>query len=678
MANGRRNGKAAVPAEDKKQITKKGLKHVWGIFSFVLPYKGTFLVGMVFLILSTGATLTFPYFLGQLIDVASPPPAVEQQVRTYQEQLRSGKQLDRQAIDALKNAKSLEDSQWQETLTELSQKLDRGEALVSSDLEALLATKESRQAEALGNILNSGSINSVALALVIVLALQGLFSFLRIYLFAQVSERGMADIRSALYQKIMALPLVFFEKRRVGELTSRIASDVTQLQDMLSYTLAEFLRQILTLVIGIVLISLVSGKLTLFMLATFPMLVIAAMLFGRFIRKLSKKAQDQLATSNAIVEETFQAISVVKAFTNEWRESMRYKASLQAVVQTALKAATYRGIFVSFIFIALFGGIILVIWRGALMIQGGEIAIGQLLSFLLYTAFIGGSVAGMGNLYGQIQKTIGASERILEILGEQPEFSLEAPGPIPQLKGDINFSSVTFAYPTRPDITVLDNLSLHISQGKKVALVGQSGAGKSTITRLLMRFYALQSGQILLDGKSLASYELPVLRGNIGVVPQEVILFGGTIRENIAYGKPQASEEEILEAAEKSYAWEFIQNFPEKLDTLVGERGIQLSGGQRQRIAIARAILKDPAILILDEATSSLDAESESYVQAALEELMQGRTTLVIAHRLSTIRKVDTICVLENGRIVEQGSHQELTQKDNGSYSHLLKLQLES
>ena len=622
MANGRRARRGDVPSEDKQRITKNGLKHIWGIFSFIIPYKWTFLLGMVFLLLSTGATLTFPYFLGELIDSASPF------------------------------------------------------GILNPELPEVSPTPEENP-EAQNNLLAPSQINQVAIALVIVLALQGLFSFMRIYLFAQVSERGMADIRSSLYQKIMSLPMVFFEQKRVGELTSRISSDVTQLQDMLSYTLAEFLRQVLTLAIGIVLISWVSPRLTLFMLATFPFLVIAAMVFGRFIRKLSKKAQDELAVSNTLVEESFQAISVVKSFTNEWIEALKYKKSLNAVVKTSLKAATFRGVFVSFIFIALFGGIILVIWRGAHMIQAGEIETGQLLSFLLYTAFIGGSVAGMGNLYGQIQKTVGASERILEILARDPELDLEEPKGIPSLSGAVSFDRVNFAYPARPDIEVLKDFSLSIQPGEKVALVGQSGAGKSTIVKLLLRFYDIQTGKIHIDGKAIESYELPVLRGNIGIVPQEVILFGGSIRENIAYGKPQASEAEIQKAAEQAYAWQFIKEFPEGLDTVVGERGIQLSGGQRQRVAIARAILKNPSILILDEATSSLDAESERFVQAALDELMRNRTTLVIAHRLSTIRNVDTICVLDAGKIIEMGSHQELSQQEEGAYKHLLKLQLE-
>ncbi|MEZ4826912.1 MAG: ABC transporter transmembrane domain-containing protein [Bacteroidia bacterium] len=580
---------------DKKKITREGLKQLSGIYKYILPYRWYFVLGLVFLMLSTGATLSFPYFLGNLVDA-----------------------------------------------------------------------------------LSGDQINQTALVLGGILSIQALFSFLRIYLFAQVSERAMADIRKDLYQRIITLPIPFFEQRRVGELNSRISADVTQLQDMLSYSLAEFLRQILTFFIGVViLVVMISTKLTLFMMGTFPIIIIAALIFGRFIRKLSKTTQDLLAESNTIVEETFQSVTIVKAFANELLETRKYQGALGKVVKTALKAAAFRGAFVSFIFVALFGGIILVIWFGAHMINSGEIEVGQLVSFILYTTFIGGSVAGMGDLYSQLQKTIGASERIREILGETPELILgETETPAAKIEGNIEFRNVDFAYPARPEVNVLKDFSLNIEAGKKIALVGQSGAGKSTVTQLLMRFYPINEGEITVDGQNVSSYDLAAYRKNLGVVPQEVILFGGSIRENIAYGKPTASDAEIEAAAKKANAWDFIQGFPEKLDTIVGERGIKLSGGQRQRIAIARAILKDPAILILDEATSSLDAESESLVQAALNQLMEGRTTLIIAHRLSTIRQVDQIYVLNEGKIIEAGTHEELSGLAQGAYNNLLKLQL--
>jgi ABC transporter fused permease/ATP-binding protein len=525
------------------------------------------------------------------------------------------------------------------------------------------------------------NINLIALGLFGVFLLQGVFSFFRVFFFAQVSENAVANIRQALYSKFVRLPITFYEKRRVGEITSRITSDVAQVQDSFSTTLAELFRQILTLIGGVVIILIVSVKLSLFMLGTFPVLVLLALLFGRKIKKLSKQTQDELATTNVIVEETMQGIQVVKAFTNEMFEIGRYRNSLQKVVRLALHAAYYRGAFVSFVIVGLFGGVTLVIWYGASLVQAGELTIGDLFSFILYTVFIGASVGGLGDMYGRVQSSLGASERILEILDETDEPSSMAdelvPAAFPRLRGDISYENVIFSYPTRPDITVLKEVSFSIRSGEKVALVGPSGAGKSTIAQLLMKFYELAEGRITVDGKDIRQYPLPALRHNIGIVPQEVLLFGGTIRENIAYGRPGASEEEIAAAAEKANAYEFIQSFPEGMDTVVGERGIKLSGGQRQRIAIARAILRNPSILILDEATSSLDSESEKLVQEAMDELMKDRTTIIIAHRLATIRKADKILVVENGQIVEQGSHEDLTLQENGLYAHLIKLQFE-
>ncbi|SNC67192.1 ABC-type multidrug transport system, ATPase and permease component [Hymenobacter gelipurpurascens] len=524
------------------------------------------------------------------------------------------------------------------------------------------------------------TINQIALGFALLILLQGLFSFGRIWLFTQVSEFTVRDIRQALYQQFVSLPIPYFEKNRVGAITSRITSDVGIIQDSFSLTLAELFRQVMTLVAGIVFIMVVSVKLSMFMLLTFPPIVVLAMVFGKKIRVLAKTTQDELAKTNVIVEETLQGINTVKAFTNEQFETARYTASLTKTVRAALKSNLYRGGFVSFVIIGLFGGIVLVLWRAATLVQAGQMTIGDLTQFALYTMFIGASVAGLGELYGKVQSTLGASERILEILDEptEPTHQLRATGLAPlQVRGDIDYRHVAFRYPTRPDLAVLKDISFDIQAGEKIALVGPSGAGKSTIVQLLMQFYELSSGQILVDGREIGQYDLTELRRHIGIVPQETILFGGTIRENIAYGKVGSSDEEIIQAARKANAWQFISSFPEGLDTLVGERGVKLSGGQRQRVAIARAILKNPAILILDEATSSLDSESEKLVQGAMDELMQDRTSIIIAHRLSTIRKVDKILVIDGGRIVEQGSHDELAHNDNGIYSKLLKLQFE-
>lgn len=517
-------------------------------------------------------------------------------------------------------------------------------------------------------------INGIAFVLIGILFIQSIFSFFRVWLFAKVSENSMRDIRVALYERLVRLPMTFFDQRRTGELISRITSDVTMLQDTFSITLAELLRQIITLFAGIIFLFYTTPRLTLFMLITIPVLVVIAMIFGKFIRKLSKKTQDHLASANVVVEETLQSIVTVKSFTGEAYEINRYRNKLNSVVAVALKAAGFRGAFISFIIFALFGGIVAVIWYGATLVSAGDMSVGDLVSFVLYTTFIGGSIAGLGDIYGQVQKAIGSSERVLEILNEATEKQTGTAF-LGHMKGSIRFDKVSFHYPTRPEYRVLNELSLHAEPGEKIALAGHSGAGKSTIIQLLLKFYEVGSGSILLDDKSITDWDPQGLRKNIGMVPQEVLLFGGSIRENIRYAKPDASDEELLQAAKQANALEFIDKFPEGLDTLVGERGIKLSGGQRQRIAIARAILKDPAILILDEATSSLDAETESLVQEALDKLMKGRTTIIIAHRLSTIRKVDRIYVIKDGQVIEEGNHESLSSKEGGHYAHLVNLQ---
>ncbi len=521
-------------------------------------------------------------------------------------------------------------------------------------------------------------INEVTIFFFLVLIIQAILSFFRIYTFAQVSEKAMRDVRQTLYSKIITMPIFHFEKRRVGELMSRITSDITQLQDVLSITLAEFFRQVFTLVGGIALITYLSWKLTLFMLATFPVLVIAAIIFGKFIRKISKKSQDELAATNIIVEETFQSIQAVKSFTNESYEVNRYTSSLNRVIEAALKAATMRGAFVSFVIFALFGGIVGVVWYGASLVAEGDMILADLLTFIFYTAFIGGSVGGLGDIYAQLQKTIGSSDRILEILQDPSEIDLkkeENPNPIEF--GKISIEDLHFTYPSRPTVEVLKGISITIEPGQKIAIVGTSGTGKSTLAQLMMRFYEPNAGQIKLNGRDIQEYTVSTWRRMLALVPQEVLLFGGTIKENIAYGKPGASNEEIEHAAEQAYAKEFIESFPEKWDTMVGERGVKLSGGQRQRIAIARAILRNPKFLILDEATSALDSESEKSVQSALEELMKNRTSLIIAHRLSTIRSADQIIVMEEGRIMEQGNHDALMKIKNGVYRNMVTLQTE-
>ncbi len=511
------------------------------------------------------------------------------------------------------------------------------------------------------------------------LLIQGFVSYFRITMFAKVSEYGIADVKQALYQKLTSLPIPFFEKTRVGELVSRINSDVEKLYSTFSITLAEFVRQVLVLVSGILILTLTTWRLSLVMLATFPLIVIGAMVFGRFIRKMAKERQSQIADTNIILNETMMAINAVKAFTNEWFEVSRFGKANMKSVETSMKFAAWRAIFATFIVVILFGALFFVLWQGATMLQAGEITAGELIMFFTYTAIIGGSIAGLGNFYTELVGAIGATERVREILNTPSEVEVKNRPILPEnrLKGDIQFQNVKFRYPTREDVEVLRGVNLTIKAGQKVALVGASGAGKSTIMQLVLRFHENQDGSILVDGKPMKDYDITEYRQNLALVPQEVLLFGGTIKENILYGKPDATDEEVIEAAKKSNSWDFIRMFPEGLETIVGERGIKLSGGQRQRIAIARAILRDPSILLLDEATSSLDAESEKVVQDALNLLMENRTSIIIAHRLATIREVDKIYVLDGGQIVEEGTHEELSEKENGIYANLAKLQFD-
>lgn len=597
------NASAVTPdtePNEKPRISRKNIKSFRRLFTYINPYKGTFIIGLFFLLLSTGTTLAFPYLASLLADVQNIAP--DQQTHY---------------------------------------------------------------------------LRQIGLAMIVLLVAQGVFSYLRIVLFTIVSEGSMADLRRDLYNKLITLSIPFFEERRVGELTSRITSDVTQLQSAISINLAELLRQLATLLAGIVVIFYTSPKLTGIMLSTFPVGIAAAVGFGRYIRKLSRQTQDILADSNVIVEETLQSVQAVKAFTNEWYEAARYQKSMERFVAVAVRTAKFRGAFVSLLISVVFGGIILVLWFGATYVQAGDMTIGELLRFMLYTLFIGGSIAGTADLFSNMQKAMGASERVFQVLDEQSEVQHLSPIKKETINGSIVYDNVQFSYPTRPDMAILRGLSLQIEPGQKIALVGHSGAGKSTVIQLLMRFYTASAGEIRINSVNINKFDITHLRANIGIVPQDVLLFGGTIAENIRYGRPNATDAEVTEAAKRANAWEFISTFPDAMQTMVGERGVKLSGGQRQRIAIARAILKDPAILILDEATSSLDAESESLVQAALDELMKNRTTIIIAHRLATVRNVDCIYVLDEGRVAEAGTHTELSTKQSGIYQNLLRLQFD-
>ncbi|MGB0369083.1 MAG: ABC transporter ATP-binding protein [Flavobacteriales bacterium] len=523
-------------------------------------------------------------------------------------------------------------------------------------------------------------IDRIALFLLIVFILQAVFSFFRIYLFVNVTEHVLADLRKDTYNKLIRLPMSFFSQNRVGDMNSRIATDINMLSDTFTTVVAEFLRQFMLIVGGIAFLAYTSVELTLVMLGIVPLVAIFAVVFGRIIRRISKETQDRIAESNTIVEETLAGITNVKSFANEMFESIRYANSTDAIIEKALQGAKARGFFASFIILALFGSIVGVIWYGARLVNQDEMSFGNLIQFVLYSVFVGASIGGIAEMYAQIQKAIGAAERILEIMDEVPEpyEALNSNIGNTAISGHLKFENVQFRYPSRADIDVLKGVSFKADKGETIALVGPSGSGKSTIASLVLRFYDPNSGTITIDGIDSKEMGLEFLRNQMAIVPQDVILFGGTIRENIEYGKPGAALEEIEEAAKKANAHIFVDSFPEKYDTIVGERGIQLSGGQRQRIAIARAVLKDPRILILDEATSSLDSESERLVQEALDKLMVGRTSLVIAHRLSTIRKADRILVLDKGQISENGKHEELIEKEGGLYKGLLELQMQS
>lgn len=505
---------------------------------------------------------------------------------------------------------------------------------------------------------------------------QAFIAFWRIMLFAKASERALASLRKETYSRIIRLPMGILNKRRVGELASRLANDVESMRETLVVTLPMLIRHSVMLLGCLVLVLQISVKLALVMIATIPVVIIMIAIFGARIRKLTRKAQDDLAASQVIVEESLQSIISVKAFSNESHEIARYDQNLGNFLKTAIRAAAPRAAFISFIIFAFSLALIIVTWVALTMLSGGEIEAEQLSRFAALSGMIGSSFAAFSELVTQLQRTLGATDRVREILLE-PTEPLVLDAPKTRFRGEIEMQNIGFAYPTRPEAPVLREFNLKAEAGQRIALVGPSGSGKSTAIALLYRFYDPSTGRILIDGQPIADMALPTLRRNLALVPQEVLLFGGSIRENIAYGKPDATEAEIVEAAKKANAHLFVEKLPEGYDTMVGERGTQLSGGQRQRIAIARAILADPAILILDEATSSLDAESERLVQDALDKLMENRTSIIVAHRLSTVRRCDQILVLSAGTIMERGTHEELVAKEGSLYGTLARLQLE-
>ena len=521
------------------------------------------------------------------------------------------------------------------------------------------------------------SVTSVAIALFILFGVQALFSFFRVVIFNNVTENSLRDLRNDAFSKMVFMPMDFFNTNKVGELTSRVSSDITQIQETLRTTIAEFFRQIVIIVGGISFLFFISWKLALIMLATVPVMALIAVFFGRYIRRLSKEAQNFSANSNAIVEEALTGIANVKAFTNEYFNINRFRKNTQEMRDLNVRSGVWRGLFVSFIIFCLFGAIVFIVWQGLLMTQGAhpELSKEGFYQFVLFTIMMGASVGSLPDLYANIQKAIGATENLMDIVNGQSELDLHPGTEKNKITGEIEFKDVKFSYPQRNDMEVLKSVSFNIQPNQTFAIVGASGSGKTTITNLLLGFYKSDDGQVLVDGVSVTDYDLNHLRENMAIVPQEVMLFSGTIQENIRFGQTDATDEQVVVAAQQANAWEFIESFPDGMQTEVGDRGIQLSGGQKQRVAIARALLKNPSILILDEATSALDSESEKLVQDALQNLMKNRTSLVIAHRLATIRKADKILVMQNGAIVETGTHQELMQL-KGNYANLVSLQL--
>ena len=522
------------------------------------------------------------------------------------------------------------------------------------------------------------SVDEVAIILLGTLVAQAVLTFFYSTTFQTVGQRAVVSIRQKLYERLIALPMKFHGEHRVGELGSRLGSDMTTTEDFFCHAVPQAIRQAMLLFGGMIAIFLTSPRLAGLMLASFPVFIALAVLFGRSVRRIWRQAQDRLADASTVAEETLQGIASVKAFGNEAFERQRYGGAINAFLHAVLRGARYRAALISFIILGIFGAIVLVLWYGARLMQAGELTHGELTKFTLYTLFIGGGVSSVAEVISAVQKTAGASQRIRELLREPMESLKPAEGRSNDSAAQVAFEDVHFRYPSRPELPVLRGVNLVANPGERIALVGPSGAGKSTLVSLLLRFYDPDSGRILLDGRDARSLEVAAVRSRMAIVPQEVLLFGGSIRDNIAYGRPGASEEEIRQAAQQANCAEFIERFPEAYGTLVGERGVKLSGGQRQRIAIARAFLRNPDLLLLDEATSALDSESEVLVQQAVDTLLTGRTAIIIAHRLATVRKCHRIYVLQEGTVVECGSHEELMQQTGGVYRRLAGLQFTS
>jgi len=515
----------------------------------------------------------------------------------------------------------------------------------------------------------------------VALPLQAFFSFFRVYLFSVVTQNTLRDLRERAFEALIKSPLSYFDQNKSGELSSRIATDITLVRETLTTTIAEFIRQIITIILALVLVIYTSPRLALTMVLVIPLVALLAVFFGKFIKSLAKQTQDKSAESNNVLEEALTSIKSLKAFTNEYFETKRYGMAVGEIRKIALKAAIWRGLFIGFILIIIFGSVVFIIWRGIELVKlgpsNGGIDNESFFQFIMMTVLLGASVGSVPELLSKIQNSMGATENLMDIINNPTEEidikNSKYSGK--KLNGNISFKGVQFTYPSRKDVQVLKNVSFEIKEGEQLAIVGASGGGKSTIANLILQFYPIDGGEIIFDGLKADQFTLNELRAQMAYVPQEIILLGGTIKENILYGKPNATDAEVIEASEQANAHDFITEFPDGFKTLVGDRGIQLSGGQRQRIAIARAILRNPAILILDEATSALDSESETLVQNALNKVMENRTSIVIAHRLSTIKNADKVIVIEHGEIIEQGTPEDLAAIKGGHFSKLKSFQ---
>jgi subfamily B ATP-binding cassette protein MsbA len=517
-------------------------------------------------------------------------------------------------------------------------------------------------------------LNRSAVLLSLIFLIQAFFSFVNRYHVAYVGERVVSDLRQQLYRHLVALSLRFFADRRTGEIVSRLTNDVTTLQAAVTDNLVTLLQQLITLVGGVFFLFWLDWRLTTIILIGIPMVTLTMVYLGRKIRKAAGETQDKLAEASAVLDETIAGIRIVKSFARESYEIDRFNAKVEDTFTAALKRVKITAVLAPLIGFMAFMSITLTLWFGGYEVIQGHLSPGDLVAFLIYTMLVAGPIAALSGLYSQFQVALGASERLFELLDLQPEIA-DAPDayPIPPIIGQVRFGAVSFEYDS--SLPVLHDVSLEIKPGQVVALVGPSGAGKTTLVNLIPRFYDVSAGRLTIDGHDIRQVTGLSLRQQIGIVPQETALFSDTIRENIRYGQLEASQADIEAAARAANAHEFIVRLPQGYNTLVGERGIKLSGGQRQRVAIARAILKNPRILILDEATSSLDSESEQLVQEALERLMKSRTTFVIAHRLSTIINADWIVVLDAGRVIEQGTHAHLMGQEDGLYRKLHALQ---